>query len=53
MSKGYGLIKGTRTRDHNNFGGYMVAYGTESPYHGVAAGPRFELSLDDVEAWIS
>lgn len=33
--QGYALIKGGRRLDHNNSGGYMIAYGTVSPYQGL------------------
>lgn len=47
---GYALQKSPRAVSPDNFGGYMII-SLES--NSVAAGSRYELSLEDVQEWIN
>ena len=40
---GYALHKSPRAVSPDNFGGYMI----------IAAGSRYELSLEDVQEWVN
>ena len=47
---GYALHKSPRVISPDNFGGYMII-SLES--NSVAAGSRYELSLEDVQEWVN
>lgn len=46
---GYTLCKSRKAISPDNFGEYMIVH---LEYNSVAAGSRFEYTLDDVEEWI-
>ena len=47
---GYALHKSPRAVSPDNFGGYMII---SLDSNSVAAGSRYELSLEDVEEWVN
>jgi hypothetical protein len=46
---GYSIHKSRRALSLDNFGGYMLI---DVNTNAVVAGPRFDLSLDDIEDWL-
>ncbi len=47
---GYALHKSPRAVSPDNFGGYMII---SLDSNSVAAGSRYELSLEDVQEWVN
>mgnify|MGYP007096756443 FL=1 len=47
---GYALHKSPRVVFPDNFGGYMII---SLDSNSVAAGSRYELSLEDVQEWVN
>lgn len=49
---GYALHKSPRAVSPDNFGGYMII-SLSLDSNSVAAGSRYELSLEDVQEWVN